>query len=230
MLNFIFGRMKMYFLLEVGESKSNGLLINISEETLKESYIKLLNPLKENVTINFKIFIDDMEYFRNNHSLIFQRQDRYEEAIHRQIESLLKFLAYSVSRTSENTSEQLCTLVNPLYSSKDLHKSEKLLIEGTVREFKSALESGCWFIVAFHFLSSLHNNLAKKIIENTQKNVEIPKNHNYANIFTYIKSCISKNLIAFADHFAFALRNKYQFEQLIRVVQDFVDVLNIIFI
>lgn len=74
MLNFIFGRMKMYFLLEVGESKGSGLLIKVSEETLKESYIKLLNPLKDNITINFKIFIDDMEYFRNNHSLIFKRQ------------------------------------------------------------------------------------------------------------------------------------------------------------
>lgn len=84
---------------------------------------------------------------------------------------MLKFLAYSVSRTSESVNEELSILVNPLYSSKELHKNEKSLIEGTVREFKSVLESGCWFIVAFHFLSSLHNNLAKKIIENTQKNV-----------------------------------------------------------
>jgi hypothetical protein len=164
MLNFIFGRIKMYFLLEVVESKTNGLLINISEETLKESYIKLLNPLKENITMNFKIFIDDMEYFKNNYSLIFKRQDKYEEAIHRQIESLLKFLAYSISRSSESVNEELCILVNPLYSSKELHKNEKMLIESTVKEFKGALESGCWFIVAFHFLSSLQNNLAKKII------------------------------------------------------------------
>lgn len=85
MLNFIFGRVKMYFLLEVIESKTNCLQINISEETLKESYIKLLNPLKENITINFKIFVDDMEYFKNNYALIFKRQERYEEAIHRQI-------------------------------------------------------------------------------------------------------------------------------------------------
>jgi len=62
-------------------------------------------------------------------------------------------------------------------------------------------ESGCWFVVAHHFLGSLQNNLGKKIIENTQKNVEIPKNHNYVNIFTYIKNCISKNLIAVADSF-----------------------------
>lgn len=100
MLNFIFGRVKMYFLLEIIESKTNCLQINISEETLKESYIKLLNPLKENITINFKIFVDDMEYFKNNYALIFKRQERYEEAIHRQIESLLKFLAYSMSRSS----------------------------------------------------------------------------------------------------------------------------------
>ena len=128
MLNFIFGRVKMYFLLEVIESKTNYLQINISEETLKESYIKLLNPLKENITINFKIFVDDMEYFKNNYALIFKKQERYEEAIHRQIESLLKFLAYSMSRSSENVNEELSLMVNPLYNSKELHKNEKQLI------------------------------------------------------------------------------------------------------
>jgi hypothetical protein len=60
--------------------------------------------------------------------------------------------------------------------------------------------------------------------------VEIPKNHNYANVFTYIKDCLSKNFISFADHFALALRPKTKFEEMILVIQDFIDVLNIIFI
>jgi hypothetical protein len=78
MLHFIFGRMKLHFLLEVGSSKAGASLIKVSEETLKEAYIRLLNPLKENVTLNFKAFLDDMEYFRNNSTLIFTRQERYE--------------------------------------------------------------------------------------------------------------------------------------------------------
>lgn len=111
-----------------------------------------------------------------------------------------------------------------------MHKSEKTLIDATVKEFKETQESGCWFVVAFHFLSSLHNNLAKKIIENTQKNVEIPKNHNYVNTFTFIKGCLGKSLIFFADHFTLALRTTCKFEEMILVIQDFVEVLNIIFL
>lgn len=78
MLHFIFGRMKLNFLLEVGSSKEGSALIKIAEETLKEAYIRLLNPLKETVTLNFKVFLDDMEYFRNNSSIIFKQADRYE--------------------------------------------------------------------------------------------------------------------------------------------------------
>lgn len=78
MLHFIFGRMKLNFLLEVGSSKAGSALIKVAEETLKEAYIRLLNPLKENVTLNFKAFLDDMEYFRNNSALIFKQKDRYE--------------------------------------------------------------------------------------------------------------------------------------------------------
>jgi hypothetical protein len=73
-------------------------------------------------------------------------------------------------------------------------------------------------VVAHHFLSSLHNNLGKKIIEHTQKNVEIPKNHNYVNIFTFIKTCISKNLISVADKFCISLRSKVKFEQIILLI------------
>lgn len=46
MLNFVFGRMKLYFILEVIEAKTNAKMISITEESLKESYIKILNPLK----------------------------------------------------------------------------------------------------------------------------------------------------------------------------------------
>ena len=61
-------------------------------------------------------------------------------------------------------------------------------------------QSECWFVVAHHFLSGLHNNLGRRIIENIQKNVEIPENHDYVNTFTYLKNCISRNLKALADH------------------------------
>lgn len=57
-------------------------------------------------------------------------------------------------------------------------------------------------MVANNYLSSLGNHLGKKIIDSAQKNVEIPKNHNYANVFTLVKSCLSRSLLALADHFA----------------------------
>lgn len=79
-------------------------------------------------------------------------------------------------------------------------------------------------------MNSLHNNLAKKIIENAQKNVEIPKNHNYGNLFTDIKSCICINSLAAANYFSQKLRPLQTFELQLPFIQDFVDVLNIIFI
>jgi hypothetical protein len=74
MLNFVFGRMKLYFVLEVVEGKTNSHLIAITEESLKESYIKILNPLKDNISSNFKIFIDDMEHFKTASTLVFKSQ------------------------------------------------------------------------------------------------------------------------------------------------------------
>ena len=73
-LNYVFGRAKLYFLLEVAETKNICRSIPVSEDSLKEGYIKSLSPLKENVTANFKLIIDDMEHFRNIHSLVFRSE------------------------------------------------------------------------------------------------------------------------------------------------------------
>ena len=91
------------------------------------------------------------------------------------------------------------------------------------------VESECWFVVAHHFLSGLHNNLGRKIIENVQKNVEIPKNHDYGSTFTHLKNCISRNLQALADHHCLQLRNNLKFEEAVMHIQDFVEGLNIVF-
>lgn len=77
MLNFVFGRLKLYFIVEILEGKENCGAISISEETLKESYIKILNPIKENVTSNFKLILDDMEHFRHSYEIIFKSQEKY---------------------------------------------------------------------------------------------------------------------------------------------------------
>ena len=66
-------------------------------------------------------------------------------------------------------------------------------------------------MAAHYFLSSLHNNLGKKIIENAQKNVEIPKNHNYGNLFTEIKSSISTNIVAAANYYCQRMRGVNKF-------------------
>jgi len=60
MLNFIFGRIKLYFIQEIIEVKNSCSLVHVSEEGLKEGYLKSLVPLKENVTFNFKALLDDM--------------------------------------------------------------------------------------------------------------------------------------------------------------------------
>lgn len=85
MLNWVFGRMKLYFILEVIESKEHCESIAVSEETLKESYARVLNPLKENITTNFKLLLDDMEHFRHGYELVFKSEEQYEEIIHKQI-------------------------------------------------------------------------------------------------------------------------------------------------
>lgn len=60
--------------------------------------------------------------------------------------------------------------------------------------------------------------------------MEIPKNHNYGNLFTDIKSCICINSLAAANYFSQKLRPLQTFELQLPFIQDFVDVLNIIFI
>jgi len=72
--------------------------------------------------------------------------------------------------------------------------------------------------------------LGKKIIENAQKNVEIPKNHNYGNLFTEIKSSISSNSVAAANHYCQQMRATANFQDQLNLMQDFIDALNIIFI
>lgn len=57
----------------------------MTEDALKDGYIKALSPLKENVTTNFKSILDDMEHFKNVHDLVFKKQEKYEEVVHRQI-------------------------------------------------------------------------------------------------------------------------------------------------
>lgn len=42
-------------------------LVPVSEESLKEGYLKSLVPLKDNVVVNFKALLDDMEHFKNVH-------------------------------------------------------------------------------------------------------------------------------------------------------------------
>jgi hypothetical protein len=149
--------------------------------------------------------------------------------VHKQIENYLKFLALITSKNSLQASEELCSIVNSNYTSK-LPRNEKHAIEGAVKEFAATEESGCWYVSSHYFLSSLHNNLAKKVIENAQKNVEIPKNHNYGTLFTEIKHCISVNTVTAATHFSQKIRSQATFEKQLPFLQDFVDVLNIIFI
>ncbi len=44
--------------------------------------------------------------------------------------------------------------------------------------------------------------MGKRIIESAQKNVEIPKNHDYGKVFSLTKISMSKNLIALANYYA----------------------------
>ena len=74
MLNYIFGRLKLYFIQEVMEVKKSCFVVPASEEALKDGYIKALAPLKENVTLNFKALLDDMEHFKNIHELVFRTE------------------------------------------------------------------------------------------------------------------------------------------------------------
>lgn len=46
MFNYVFGKLKLYFMLEMIKQKNDSLLIPINEESIKESQIKVLNPLK----------------------------------------------------------------------------------------------------------------------------------------------------------------------------------------
>lgn len=59
--------------------------------------------------------------------------------------------------------------------------------------------------------------------------MEIPKNHNYGTLFTEIKTTLSRNWISTANNFCQRMRG-LPFEKQLPLIQDFVDVLNILFI
>lgn len=67
MLNHVFSRIKLLFMLEMVDAKKNCESIVIAEDTLKESYSKILNPLKDSLSTNFKLVIDDMEHMKNSY-------------------------------------------------------------------------------------------------------------------------------------------------------------------
>lgn len=54
-------------MLEMVDAKKNCESIVIAEDTLKESYSKILNPLKDSLSTNFKLVIDDMEHMKNSY-------------------------------------------------------------------------------------------------------------------------------------------------------------------
>ena len=125
-------------------------------------------------------------------------------------------------------SENIHTLINPNYGSK-LNKIEKTIIENVAKDLRETNESGAWFFVVHHFLTLLNNLLGKRIIESAQKNVEIPKNHDYGKVFNASKLCISKNLLSYANYFANLTTNSSNFSGMMGHIQKFMIVLNIIF-
>lgn len=97
--------------------------------------------------------------------------------------------------------ENIYTLINPTYGSK-LNKIEKTMIENVCKDLSMTRQSGAWFFVVHHFLNLLNNLLGKRIIESAQKNVQIPKNHDYGKVFNYSKLSLSKNLLSYANYYA----------------------------
>ena len=114
-------------------------------------------------------------------------------------------MAQITSKTSLLASEEICTLINKNYGPK-IHRTEKQVIENAIKDFAATEESGCWFVSAHHFLMSLSNNFAKKILENAQKNILMNSNYSHATLFTEIKNCISINSVAAANHFCQKMR------------------------
>jgi hypothetical protein len=80
-----------------------------------------------------------------------------------------------------------------------------------------------------NFLNILNNTLGKRIIESTQKNVEIPKNHDYGRVFNASKLSISKNLLSYANYFANLTTNAVNFSRMLGHIRNFMIVLNLIF-
>lgn len=46
MINFVFGRLKLAIMEQIGESKRSASTVTVSEELLKETYIKIMGPIK----------------------------------------------------------------------------------------------------------------------------------------------------------------------------------------
>lgn len=71
MLNFVFGRLKLAFLEQLSESKKSLSSIAISEDFLKDTYIKILSPIKESFKNNFEPILNDLEHVQSSHEHIF---------------------------------------------------------------------------------------------------------------------------------------------------------------
>jgi hypothetical protein len=97
------------------------------------------------------------------------------------------------------------------------------------KDLRDTNESGPWFFVVHHFLTLLNNLLGKRIIETAQKNVQIPKNHDYGKVFNASKLCITKNLLTYANHYANLTTNSPNFSAMLSHIQNFMILLNIIF-
>lgn len=60
------------------------------------------------------------------------------------------------------------------------------------------------------------NSFGKKVIENTQKRLELEGAYDYAKVFTYIKSCGYRNLIGLANFCAYETSKHHDFKEVIQ--------------
>ena len=67
--------------------------MTISEDLLKETYIKILGPIKETFKNNYEPVLNDLEHLNSSYENIYGSRDKYESRIHEQIDSFIRFLA-----------------------------------------------------------------------------------------------------------------------------------------
>ena len=53
--------------------------------------------------------------------------------------------------------------------------------------------------------------------------------HDYAKVFSYIKSSISKNLVTFAFYYSDLISKYYEFSKILGMIEEFINSINIIF-